>query len=221
MTIVAELQEYLGNNYDPRLMVWNDAKLRREMTAARTMRQWLNSKAAVHYHACKAKDAWILPHIQFAHENLAPGMSVLDYHARAGEFGLGLREGYRLSFADSKGRLMTFLKQRVKTRGLDAKVYDVDKDNIPPHDAVMAFDAVPLYEPGEQWVFIQRLATLGRRVIINIDKRNLEMDGFTYPVDWTQLMDKIAQEYHVIVAKESNYYVNLLAFVGNADTVED
>jgi hypothetical protein len=85
-----------------------------------------------------------LPYLRDLTDLVAPGAHLLDYGCGIGSDGLRLIEaGYRVSFADFDNPSTRYLRWRLRERGLDAPVYDLDRERPPAgHDAVYAFDVI-------------------------------------------------------------------------------
>jgi 2-polyprenyl-3-methyl-5-hydroxy-6-metoxy-1,4-benzoquinol methylase len=124
--------------------------------------------------------------------------------------GLALAEyGYKPAFADFDSKCTEYLKWRLKRRGLDTPVYDVEKNNIPRFPLVVSFDVVEHIE--DQWAFLQRLAELGQTVVVSLIDRPL-MRGLHHLVDVTGLESQIKDKYGILSAKTYNEIVRIVAF---------
>jgi len=218
---VRELEQYLGERFEPRLLHWRDADIVGELGKYQDARDYRRrSKPLVYREAHLGESEWRAPYLQFAREVCGP-TDVLDYHCGVGSFGLRLQDdyGYRADFADEKGECAKFLKWRIEQRGASSRVYDIDKDEIPRHSLVICFDKVLLYPPEQQLGFIELLATLGEVVVFNLNTRDFNYDGFYYPVDVEALAGQIAQKFELIRRWTVNHYAHLFAIRG-IETVE-
>jgi hypothetical protein len=110
-----------------------------------------------------------------------PAPSLIDVFAGGGQLGLALHTlGFRVSFTDLASRSLEWLKWRLQERQLYLPVYNWDEqaDEIPQHDFAVCFDVLEHLTPDEQHDLLERLAKIGRTVMVNlIVDRRPEMDG--------------------------------------------
>jgi SAM-dependent methyltransferase len=92
---------------------------------------------------------------------------VLDYGCGIGSDGLALLEaGYQVGFADFANPSTEYLRWRLKRRGLDAAIYDLD--SAPPEpgwDAAYSFDVIEHVD--DPFAFLANLEGLARLVVVN------------------------------------------------------
>jgi hypothetical protein len=212
-----ELREYLGNKWEPDWTVWNNERLRKELKGyADGWDFYRRSKYAVYLLAHVSISEWRRPYLTFVREVAPPGL-VLEYHAGVGGFGLQLYDGwgYEPAFADFQTKATPFLKWRLRQRELKADLYDLEKDDLLHYPLVICFDALERYEPEQQQVLIERLAVLGKKVIINATRDSFVEPGRYHPVNISALLDQIGDR--MIKHKIVNVYVNLIAFSGSEE----
>jgi SAM-dependent methyltransferase len=115
-------------------------------------------------------------------------LSILDYGCGVGQDGLALLDqGYYVTFADLPGRCQAFCQWRLAQRGyrnaLIVTLDTADDARLFGHDLVYCMDLIEHLPPAEQPAMLDRLATYGAVVLVNLidDKR---ADGrIHYPVD--------------------------------------
>lgn len=212
-----ELAEYLGDKWEPSWWVWDNAKMRREMSGFSDGWDFYRRSKYITYLLAHASISdWRKPYLTFVRETIAP-CEVLVYHAGVGGFGLQLYDGwgYTPTFADYQTKATPFLKWRLKQRGLKSNLYDLQKDEIPHSPLVICFDALERYVPEQQPVLIERLAALGDTVIINVTRDSFVEPKFYHPLDISALSDQIGSR--LISHKIVNVYINLIAFRGSEE----
>jgi SAM-dependent methyltransferase len=90
-----------------------------------------------------AMTATKLPYLRELVRRVPPGTRVLDYGCGIGSDGLMLLEaGYRVEFADFDNPSAEYLRWRLRHRGLDAPVHDIDRGVPGGYDAAYAFDVI-------------------------------------------------------------------------------
>lgn len=97
----------------------------------------------------------------------SPPARVLDYGCGIGSDGLRLLEaGYEVDFADFANPSTRYLRWRLEHRGLRARVYDVDRDEVPGgFDAAFAFDV--LEHVDDPFALLGELEARARLVVFN------------------------------------------------------
>ena len=165
---LAELKEYLGDDYDEtHLRRWEavvDEELERsgdEAAFYRSSRMYLYNLTV--FAMSKTKE----PYLRDLSELVPPGARLLDYGCGIGSDGLLLLEqGYDVGFADYANPSTDYLRWRLRKRGLDAPIYDLDSQPPPPGwDAVYAFDVIEHVD--DPFAFLTTLESLARLVVVN------------------------------------------------------
>lgn len=184
-----ELREFLGDKYSPKSDYW----LRQQMA-------WEHDRGRLHY----------LAFVREVMSSRGAG-EALDWDCGTGWTGLALASnGFKPSFAGSKGKCFDFLKWRLKRQGLDYPAYDlIDAPRLP---LAVSFDSLLKYK--DVWAAIQDLATSGDIVIFNLNERWPIIKGSTYRVGVASLKKQILQSLTVLSYKTYNHYAHLFAIVG-------
>jgi len=166
---LAELKEYLGQDYDEhRLERWDSLvedeleQVGDEATLYRT------SKAYLYDLTVFAMSGTKVPYLELLQRHVPRGGRILDYGCGIGADGLRLLErGYDVAFADFDNPSTHFLRWRLQRRGVEAPVYDVERDEIPAgFDATFAFDVIEHVE--DPFAFVGRMESVARLVAVNL-----------------------------------------------------
>lgn len=222
---VLELETYMRSDFKRAKLLGGDAMVIEEARQFETPTEFYKGSEAYLYHltAYNLTD-WKAPYYQFTRE-VAPACGVLDYGCGIGADGLALREfGYGpVAFADYQSKCTQYLRWRLKKRGIEADVYDVEQDDIPAFPLVVSFDVIEHVPPDEQWPFIQRLAELGQVVVLNMISKPSAYDaiGIHHPVDVPALLERVREEYLLMRHHIANHWVNLVAFRTNTPVSDD
>lgn len=166
---IAELQQYLGDEYDPQMLLHHTAEVDREAEAAPDEQEFYRSSRIYLYDLTMfatwgTKD----PYVRMLLRHVPEGGHLLDYGCGIGADGVRLMEvGYRVSFADFDNPSVEYLRWRLKRRGLTAAIYDVERDEIPGgFDAAYSFDVIEHVE--DPAGFLDRLEQRARVVAVNL-----------------------------------------------------
>lgn len=142
---IEELRAYLGDSYDPtlapRFLDLVDEELEQVGDEARLYR---TSQAYLYNLTLFAISGTKLPYMRALTSLVPPPARLLDYGCGIGSDGLMLLEaGYEVHFADFRNPSVEYLRWRLRRRGLEAPIYDVERDHLPRGlDAAYAFDVV-------------------------------------------------------------------------------
>jgi SAM-dependent methyltransferase len=165
---LAELKEYLGDSYDhARLQRYEEAvdeelaQVGDEPTLYRTSQMYLYNLTA--FAMSRTKE----PYVSDLTDLVPPGSRVLDYGCGIGSDGLLLLEaGYQVGFADFANPSTEYLRWRLRKRGLEAPIYDLDDDTPGPGwDAAYSFDVIEHVE--DPLAFLTNLERLANLVVVN------------------------------------------------------
>jgi 2-polyprenyl-3-methyl-5-hydroxy-6-metoxy-1,4-benzoquinol methylase len=165
---LCELMDYLGDRYDPKRLIHNDAELDRESEAYEDEEDFYRSSEMYLYNLTIFEMSGTKePYRAELVRHLRPGARVLDYGCGIGADGLALGdEGFDVSFADFANPSTELLRWRLARRGRDAPVYDLDRDEVPSgFDAVFCFDVIEHID--DPFAFLERLESLADLVMVN------------------------------------------------------
>lgn len=139
-----ELKRYLGNDYEDEKL-WRHkvevdeelARLGGEHELYRTSRAYLYDLTV--FAMSGTKD----PYLRDLMSHVPPGSRLLDYGCGIGSDGLRLIEaGYEVAFADFANPSVDYLRWRLHNRGLEASIFDLDRDRPSGFDVAYAFDVI-------------------------------------------------------------------------------
>lgn len=190
---LAELQSYLGDEFDPDLLAGHEQQVDSERERAedeetfyRTSRMYLYDLTVFAMSGTKA------PYIADLLAAVGPGASLLDYGCGIGADGLRLTEvGYRVSFADFANPSTEYLRWRLRRRGIDATVFDLDADAIPTgFDAAYSFDVIEHVE--DPFAFLAELEQRAGVVAVNFLEEDPHDTDLHRPLPIPALLDHAA-----------------------------
>jgi SAM-dependent methyltransferase len=165
---LAELKEYLGDSYDhARLQRYEQAvdeelaQVGDESTLYRTSQMYLYNLTA--FAMSRTKE----PYLADLTDLVPAGSRVLDYGCGIGSDGLLLLEaGYHVGFADYANPSTDYLRWRLRKRGFEAPIYDLDSSAPEPGwDAAYSFDVIEHVE--DPFAFLGTLERLANLVVVN------------------------------------------------------
>jgi 2-polyprenyl-3-methyl-5-hydroxy-6-metoxy-1,4-benzoquinol methylase len=163
-----ELRAYLGDAFDLNRLQRHTALLDAEAAAAedegrfyRTSEMYLYDLTV--FAASGTKD----PYRRVLRSLLAPGARLLDYGCGIGSDGLRLLEqGYRVELAEFENPSVAYLRWRLKRRGRDAPVHDLDRYVPDGFDAAYAFDVIEHVD--DPFALLAELERRARIVVVNL-----------------------------------------------------
>jgi SAM-dependent methyltransferase len=166
---LAELKEYLGDSFDERRIThWEEAvdeELAQvggdESTLYRTSQMYLYNLTV--FAMSRTKE----PYVRDLTDLVPAGALVLDYGCGIGSDGLALLEaGYQVGFADFANPSVDYLRWRLRKRGFDAPIYDLDTSPPEPGwDAAYSFDVIEHVD--DPFAFLGNLERLAGLVVVN------------------------------------------------------
>jgi SAM-dependent methyltransferase len=165
---LAELKEYLGDSYDhARLQRYEQAvdeelaQVGDEPTLYRTSQMYLYNLTA--FAMSRTKE----PYLRDLTDLVPPGSRILDYGCGIGSDGLLLLEaGYDVGFADYANPSTEYLRWRLRKRGFEAPIYNLDSSPPDPGwDAAYSFDVIEHVD--DPFAFLGTLERLANLVVVN------------------------------------------------------
>jgi|GEM_PF-1977823 len=199
----AELEQYLGERFNPAWTAQPAELLAREFTAHRGAEEqfYRTTEGYLYDLTAFAETATKEPYRALIRMVLPAGAKLLDYGCGIGSDGLRfLAEGYKVAFADFDNPSTRYLRWRLARRGLSAPVYDVER--LPEglsFDLVYSFDV--LEHVAEPLPLLQRLEGMARYVAVNLIS---EDPADPYPLhhrhDWRPLEAHVRENHTPIAA---------------------
>lgn len=166
---LAELREYLGPRFDEsRLENWEQGVEAELAEFGDEHELYRGSEAYLYNLAVFAMTEIKRPYRELLERLVPAGGRLLDYGCGIGADGLRLLErGYDVAFADFDNPSTRFLRWRLERRGVDASVFDLDRDPIPPSfDAAFAFDVLEHVE--DPAAVLERMEAAAELVAVNL-----------------------------------------------------
>lgn len=164
-----ELRSYLGAAYDDtRLQRWQEVLDEEYAEIGDEARLYRTSEAYLYNLTAFAMSETKLPYLEELLRHVPRGGEVLDYGCGIGSDGLMLIDaGYRVSFADFDNPSSRYLRWRLEQRGLNAPVYDLDREPPPMgFDGVYAFDVIE--HVAEPEALLAEMESRARVVALNL-----------------------------------------------------
>ncbi len=189
----AELREYLGEDFDLELLRRSQDGLDREFEACGDEDRFYRSSRGYLYNLTAfAMTGTKEPYLRELMGRLAPGSRLLDFGCGIGSDGLALLEaGYRVEFADFANPSTEYLRWRLRRRGLDADIHDLD-DVVPGgFDAVYAFDVIE-HVPNP-FAFLEEMEGRGRLVLVNFLEPDADHQPLHRALPVRRLVDRAAR----------------------------
>lgn len=127
---------------------------------------YLTSKAYLYNLTAFAMTGTKLPYLRELTARVQPGARVLDYGCGIGSDGLLLlKAGYHVEFADFDNPSVEYLRWRLRERGLDAPIHDLNKGVPDGFDAAYSFDVIE--HVADPFAFLHELEQRARLVVVN------------------------------------------------------
>jgi hypothetical protein len=165
---IAELKEYLGEQFDPARLHEHRSEVEREERASPDEHTFYRTSDAYLYDLT-AFATWPtkVPYRRDLRRLVGPGARVLDYGCGIGTDGLHLLDlGYRVEFADFDNPSTRYLRWRLEHRGLDAAVHDVERSVPGGFDLTFAFDVIEHVD--DAFAFLATLEERAGIVMVNL-----------------------------------------------------
>jgi GT2 family glycosyltransferase/2-polyprenyl-3-methyl-5-hydroxy-6-metoxy-1,4-benzoquinol methylase len=166
---LVELRRYLGERFDPQRVVHHASAVEEESAAVGDETAFYRTSETYLYDLTVFAMSGIKdPYHDALRAHLPTAARVLDFGCGIGADGLRLAEhGYRVAFADFDNPSTRYLRWRLDRRGLDAPVYDIERDDIPSgFDAAFAFDVIE--HVADPVAFLERLEQRAAIVAVNL-----------------------------------------------------
>lgn len=164
----AELSAYLGEGFDrDRLERYQDHLDAEFEACADEDRFYRTSHAYLYNLTAFAMTGTKLPYLRELTRHVGPGSRLLDYGCGIGSDGLMLLEaGYRVEFAEFDNPSVAYLRWRLRRRGLEAPIHDLDGEVPGGFDAAFAFDVIE-HVP-DPFAFLEEMERRARLVEVNL-----------------------------------------------------
>jgi SAM-dependent methyltransferase len=162
-----ELRRYLGDAFELDRLQRYQEQLDAEFAAtADEDRFYRMSRGYLYNLTAFAMTGTKLPYLRELVARVPAGARILDYGCGIGSDGLMLLQaGYRVEFADFANPSTEYLRWRLKQRGLDAPVHDLDQHVPGGFDAAYSFDVIE--HVGDPVAFLAELEQRARLVEVN------------------------------------------------------
>src|SRR4051812_30079915 len=164
---LAELKEYLGDAYDARrLERWQEEVNEELQRVGSEERLYRESQAYLYnltvFAMSGTKDAYLAELVR----HVPPGARLLDYGCGIGSDGLRLIDaGYEVAFADFANPSVEYLRWRLRRRGVEAKIFDLDREGPRGFDLAFAFDVIEHVD--DAFDFLAKMEAAADRVLVN------------------------------------------------------
>lgn len=186
-----DLKAYLGEDYDQDLLHGHESAVDEEEHAAgdeatfyRTSRMYLYDLTAFAMAGTK------VPYRRDLQRLVPPGSRLLDWGCGIGTDGLRLLDaGYDVSFVDFDNPSTAYLRWRLERRGLEAPVFDLDRDEIPGgFDLAYSFDVIEHVE--DPFAFLAELEQRAAIVLVNLLEPDPHDTHLHRPLPIREILDR-------------------------------
>jgi SAM-dependent methyltransferase len=163
-----ELREFLGPRFElSRLQNYQETLDHEVEVVGDEQALYRTSNAYLYNLTAFAMTGTKTPYLRELTRHLRPGARILDYGCGIGSDGLLLADaGYDVEFADFDNPSTEYLRWRLKHRGIDAPVHDLDRDVPGGFDAAFAFDVIEhVDDPG---AFLGEMESRADIVMVNL-----------------------------------------------------
>jgi glycosyltransferase involved in cell wall biosynthesis len=164
---LAELKDYLGEEYDEQLLRGHLRAVDAEEAAAPDERTFYRTSTAYLYDLTVfAMSGTKRPYRDEIMRRIGPGSRLLDYGCGIGSDGLRfLDAGYRVEFADFANPSVEYLQWRLERRGYDAAIHDVEASVPGGFELAYCFDVIEHVD--DPFDFLARIEATADLVAIN------------------------------------------------------
>lgn len=189
-----ELREYLGPQYDEDRLRRYEAQLDEEFARFEDEASFYRASQGYLYNLTAfAMTRTKLPYLQELVRRVPAGSRLLDYGCGIGSDGLLLLEaGYRVEFADFDNPSVEYLRWRLRQRGIEAPVHDLDSDVPGGFDAVYSWDVIE-HVP-DPFAFLTALEGRGEIVAVNFLEPLPEETALHHPLPVDRLLARCARK---------------------------
>ena len=190
----AELREYLGPQYDEDRLRRYEPQLDEEFASFEDEASFYRASQGYLYNLTAfAMTRTKLPYLRELVRHVPVGSRLLDYGCGIGSDGLLLLEaGYRVEFADFDNPSVEYLRWRLRQRGLEAPVHDLDGDVPGGFNAVYSWDVIE-HVP-DPFAFLAALECRGEIVAVNFLEPLPEETALHHPLPVDRLLAHCAQK---------------------------
>lgn len=165
---VVELRRYLGERFDAAALIHHAVAVERESSDTSELDFYRTSEAYLYDLTAFSMSGTKDPYHEELRRHVPPGGRLLDYGCGIGADGLRLLgAGYTVEFADFDNPSTRYLRWRLDERGIEAPVYDIERDDIPDgFDAAYAFDVIEHVD--DPFRFLAELERRAAIVVVNL-----------------------------------------------------
>jgi SAM-dependent methyltransferase len=163
-----ELALYLGPQFELERLWRYQEQLDAELAGAENEASFYRTSEAYLYNLTAfAMTGTKLPYLRELIRVVAPGARVLDYGCGIGSDGLMLLErGFRVEFADYDNPSTAYLRWRLRRRGYEAPVHDLDAGVPSGFEAAFAFDVIE--HVADPFALLEELERRAGLVVVNL-----------------------------------------------------
>jgi SAM-dependent methyltransferase len=164
---LGELKEYLGDAYDQRRLERWEQEVNEEYARVGSESDlYRHSEAYLYNLTVFAMSGTKDPYLAEIARTFPRGTRLLDYGCGIGSDGLRLIEaGYDVSFADFDNPSVEYLRWRLRRRGIEARIFDLDRERPDGFDLAYAFDV--LEHVDDPLVFLSDMEAAAEHVLVN------------------------------------------------------
>ncbi len=163
-----ELREYLGHEFELSRLQQYERTLADEFAGCSDEARFYRiSRGYLYNLTAFAMTETKLPYLNELVRLVPQGARLLDYGCGIGSDGLLLLEaGYRVEFADFSNPSTEYLRWRLRRRGFEAPVHDLDGEVPGGFDAAFAFDVIEHVD--DPFAFLAEMERRARVVEVNL-----------------------------------------------------